>query len=125
MHKKKLDSGYKHNRYCNYENNNKNKRNYFWELFVLYFRMLNNLFFQQTYVTPTTTELPMVNNSTINGEKKSDDTDSTALAIRRGPEGKDNDSFLHEDVDKDSGILKNYFYFHIYCGARGMMWSTI
>lgn len=37
--------------------------------------------------------------------KKTDDTDSTALAIRRGPEGKDNDSFLHEDVDKDSGIL--------------------
>ncbi|XP_044016437.1 protein phosphatase 1 regulatory subunit 16A isoform X2 [Aphidius gifuensis] len=40
--------------------------------------------------------------SNTNESKKIDDTDSTALAIRRGPEGKDNDSFLHEDVDKDS-----------------------
>ncbi|XP_023246581.1 protein phosphatase 1 regulatory subunit 16A isoform X2 [Copidosoma floridanum] len=37
-------------------------------------------------------------------ENGMDDADSTALtqAVRRAPEGKDNDSFLHEDVDKDS-----------------------
>lgn len=33
-------------------------------------------------------------------------------AVRKGPEGKDNESFLHEDVDKDSGTFQTYFCLH-------------
>ncbi|XP_033215164.1 protein phosphatase 1 regulatory subunit 16A isoform X2 [Belonocnema kinseyi] len=63
---------------------------------------------QQTYVSisapKTNTPATETNGGTTEGA--GDDTDSTALApaVRKGPEGKDNDSFLHEDVDKDSGI---------------------
>ncbi|XP_034933971.1 protein phosphatase 1 regulatory subunit 16A isoform X2 [Chelonus insularis] len=62
---------------------------------------------QQTYVAPTTKcmePLPSANGTNLQ-DKTSDESDSAALtpAVRRGPEGKDNDSFLHEDVDKDSG----------------------
>ncbi|XP_033215165.1 protein phosphatase 1 regulatory subunit 16A isoform X3 [Belonocnema kinseyi] len=61
---------------------------------------------QQTYVSisapKTNTPATETNGGTTEGA--GDDTDSTALApaVRKGPEGKDNDSFLHEDVDKDS-----------------------
>lgn len=50
---------------------------------------------------------PLENNSQEVGDHE---TDSSALttAVRKGPEGKDNESFLHEDVDKDSGIFQMY-----------------
>lgn len=43
-------------------------------------------------------------------ENSHDENDSVALtpAIRRAPEGKDNDSFLSEDVDKDSGTQQGF-----------------
>lgn len=52
-----------------------------------------------------------------NGETREvpdDDTDSSVVAsnVRKGPEGKDNDSFLHEDVDKDSGTLRRSICLH-------------
>ncbi|KAJ8664485.1 hypothetical protein QAD02_006147 [Eretmocerus hayati] len=50
--------------------------------------------------------LPPSENSSGGPENSLDDTDSTSLTpvVRRAaPEGKDNDSFLHEDLDKDSG----------------------
>ncbi|XP_057319177.1 protein phosphatase 1 regulatory subunit 16A isoform X2 [Microplitis mediator] len=58
---------------------------------------------QQTYApTKPTDSIILANNSNV--QDKTEESDSTALtpAVRRGPEGKDNDSFLHEDVDKDS-----------------------
>ncbi|KAK0076565.1 hypothetical protein PV325_005174 [Microctonus aethiopoides] len=60
---------------------------------------------QQTYVTPTQSDAPLSGNNTNGQDSTTDESDSTTLtpAIRRAPEGKDNDSFLHEDVDKDSG----------------------
>lgn len=65
-------------------------------------------FFFQTYVSPPTPSIPPMENSTQ--EVGDHETDSSALtsAVRKGPEGKDNESFLHEDVDKDSGT------FHVY-----------
>ncbi|XP_011299917.1 protein phosphatase 1 regulatory subunit 16A isoform X2 [Fopius arisanus] len=56
---------------------------------------------QQTYAGPTSTD-PPTSNSTNTQEAKADEPDSTALTVRRGPEGKDNDSFVNEDVDKDT-----------------------
>ncbi|XP_024940893.1 protein phosphatase 1 regulatory subunit 16A isoform X2 [Cephus cinctus] len=62
---------------------------------------------QQTYVnqiSAPTQNISVSENSTNVHEGPTEETDSAALtpAVRRGPEGKDNDSFLHEDVDKDS-----------------------
>ncbi|XP_015111959.1 protein phosphatase 1 regulatory subunit 16A isoform X3 [Diachasma alloeum] len=58
---------------------------------------------QQTYAGPTSTDAPTSNNANTQ-EAKTDDPDSAALtsSVRRGPEGKDNDSFVNEDVDKDT-----------------------
>ncbi|XP_031777560.1 protein phosphatase 1 regulatory subunit 16A isoform X3 [Nasonia vitripennis] len=58
---------------------------------------------QHTYGNPSS-NIPPSENSSGGADNVHDDTDSTALtpAVRRAPEGKDNDSFLHEDVDKDS-----------------------
>ncbi|XP_051169443.1 protein phosphatase 1 regulatory subunit 16A isoform X2 [Leptopilina boulardi] len=61
---------------------------------------------QQTYVSMTApvTNAPATESNGETREVADDDTDSTVVAstVRKGPEGKDNDSFLHEDVDKDS-----------------------
>lgn len=62
-----------------------------------------------------------------NGETREvagDDTDSTVVAstVRKGPEGKDNDSFLHEDVDKDSGILRGIICLHWLWFSRLFLW---
>ncbi|XP_058796579.1 protein phosphatase 1 regulatory subunit 16A isoform X2 [Phymastichus coffea] len=58
---------------------------------------------QHTYGNPAVS-LPPSENSSGGLDNTHDDTDSTALtpAVRRAPEGKDNESFLHEDVDRDS-----------------------
>ncbi|XP_066581704.1 protein phosphatase 1 regulatory subunit 16A-like isoform X1 [Prorops nasuta] len=58
---------------------------------------------QQTYVNIPTPNIPPNENS-ASTQEVTNDSESTALtpAVRKGPEGKDNDSFLHEDVDKDS-----------------------
>ncbi|XP_011299918.1 protein phosphatase 1 regulatory subunit 16A isoform X3 [Fopius arisanus] len=61
---------------------------------------------QQTYAGPTSTD-PPTSNSTNTQEAKADEPDSTALTVRRGPEGKDNDSFVNEDVDKDTVFVKS------------------
>lgn len=43
----------------------------------------------------------------------SSETDNNApSAVRKAPEGKDNESFLHEDVDKESGIFQNMLNSH-------------
>lgn len=66
----------------------------------------------QTYVSAPTPNVPPMENNTQNvGEHE---TDSSALtpAVRKGPEGKDNESFLHEDVDKDSGTFQMYSCLH-------------
>ncbi|KAM0733970.1 Protein phosphatase 1 regulatory subunit 16A [Formica fusca] len=57
---------------------------------------------QQTYVGAPAPSIPPLENSTQ--EIGDHETDSSTLtsAVRKGPEGKDNESFLHEDVDKDS-----------------------
>ncbi|XP_048514811.1 protein phosphatase 1 regulatory subunit 16A isoform X1 [Athalia rosae] len=59
---------------------------------------------QQTYVGTPTQNVTPSENSTNMIDGTTEDTESSSLtpAVRRGPEGKDNDSFLHEDVDKDS-----------------------
>ncbi|EZA52656.1 protein phosphatase 1 regulatory subunit 16A isoform X3 [Ooceraea biroi] len=59
---------------------------------------------QQTYVSAPTPSIPPLENNTQ--EAGDHETDSNALtpAVRKGPEGKDNESFLHEDVDKDSAV---------------------
>ncbi|XP_025153098.1 protein phosphatase 1 regulatory subunit 16A isoform X7 [Harpegnathos saltator] len=61
---------------------------------------------QQTYVSAPTPSIPPLENNTQ--EVGDHETDSSALtpAVRKGPEGKDNESFLHEDVDKDSDLKK-------------------
>lgn len=74
----------------------------------------------QTYVAPAVTNnIAAIGNSTSTQDSANDDGDSSALtpAVRRGPEGKDNDSFLHEDVDKDSGTYREYLYFFIGSGS--------
>jgi len=66
----------------------------------------------QTYVSaPSTPNIAPLESNTQEGDNE---TDSSALtpAVRKGPEGKDNESFLHEDVDKDSGTFQMYFYLH-------------
>ncbi|XP_070153925.1 protein phosphatase 1 regulatory subunit 16A isoform X7 [Polyergus mexicanus] len=65
---------------------------------------------QQTYVGAPAPSIPPLENSTQ--EIGDDETDSNTLtsAVRKGPEGKDNESFLHEDVDKDSGTFQMYSY---------------
>lgn len=69
-------------------------------------------YFFQTYVSTPTTNIPPLENSTQ--EVGDHETDSSALtsAVRKGPEGKDNESFLHEDVDKDSGTFQMYSCLH-------------
>ncbi|KAK0162338.1 hypothetical protein PV327_008683 [Microctonus hyperodae] len=69
---------------------------------------------QQTYVTPTQSDTPSSGNNINGQDSTTDESDCTALtpAIRRAPEGKDNDSFLHEDVDKDSGTFQINFCLH-------------
>ncbi|XP_043280927.1 protein phosphatase 1 regulatory subunit 16A isoform X2 [Venturia canescens] len=66
---------------------------------------------QQTYVAPVVTNniAAIGNSASSQQEVTNDDGDSSALttSVRRGPEGKDNDSFLHEDVDKDSVFVKS------------------
>ncbi|XP_012283633.1 protein phosphatase 1 regulatory subunit 16A isoform X2 [Orussus abietinus] len=56
---------------------------------------------QQTYIG----SIAVSENTTNVRDGATEETDSAALtpAVRRGPEGKDNDSFMPEDVDKDSG----------------------
>lgn len=65
----------------------------------------------QTYVSAAKPNIPPLENSTQEGDHE---TDSSALtpAVRKGPEGKDNESFLHEDVDKDSGTFQMYSCLH-------------
>ncbi|CAD6204049.1 GSCOCG00009864001-RA-CDS [Cotesia congregata] len=53
-----------------------------------------------TYTSTKTPEPTIIANNT-NVENKTEESDLSP-AVRRGPEGKDNDSFLHEDADKDS-----------------------
>ncbi|KAL6432630.1 hypothetical protein ACFW04_006228 [Cataglyphis niger] len=59
---------------------------------------------QQTYVGAPAPNIPPLENNTQ--EVGDHETDSSTLppAVRKGPEGKDNESFLHEDVDKDSAV---------------------
>nr|XP_050858533.1 protein phosphatase 1 regulatory subunit 16A isoform X5 [Vespula vulgaris] len=63
---------------------------------------------QQTYVSIPTPNLPQTENSTNTQDVVNNETDSSTLtpAVRKGPEGKDNDSFMHEDVDKDSAVTE-------------------
>ncbi|XP_011503232.1 PREDICTED: protein phosphatase 1 regulatory subunit 16A isoform X2 [Ceratosolen solmsi marchali] len=60
---------------------------------------------QHTFGNPTT-NLSTSENSMGGSDNANEETDSTALTttVRRAPEGKDNDSFLNEEVDKDSDI---------------------
>ncbi|XP_058796580.1 protein phosphatase 1 regulatory subunit 16A isoform X3 [Phymastichus coffea] len=64
---------------------------------------------QHTYGNPAVS-LPPSENSSGGLDNTHDDTDSTALtpAVRRAPEGKDNESFLHEDVDRDSALPRQH-----------------
>lgn len=78
---------------------------------------LNITILQHTYIGNSASSLPPSENSSGGPENSNghDDTDSTALApaVRRpGPEGKDNDSFMHEDVDKDSGRYRFHYSLH-------------
>lgn len=58
--------------------------------------------------------MPQTENDISARENSSSDIDSNAppLAVRKAPEGKDNESFLHEDVDKESGIFQNMLHSH-------------
>lgn len=40
------------------------------------------------------------------------DSSTPPTAVRKAPEGKDNESFLHEDVDKESGTFQNMLHSH-------------
>lgn len=62
----------------------------------------------QTYVGGSTTNVPQSENEANVRENTSSETDSNVppTAARKAPEGKDNESFLHEDVDKESGIFQ-------------------
>lgn len=68
----------------------------------------------QTYVSGSTTNVPQSENEANVRENTSSETDSSAppTAVRKAPEGKDNESFLHEDVDKESGIFQNMLNSH-------------
>lgn len=67
----------------------------------------------QTYVNAPTPSIPPMENNTQG--VGTHETDSSALtAVRKGPEGKDNESFLHEDVDKDSGTFQMYSCLHMW-----------
>lgn len=44
--------------------------------------------------------------------------------MRKGPEGKDNESFLHEDVDKDSGTFQMYSCLHWLWFSR-LLWLIV
>ncbi|CAK9800273.1 Protein phosphatase 1 regulatory subunit 16A [Anthophora plagiata] len=59
---------------------------------------------QQTYVGGTTANVPQTESEANVRENTNSDTDSSVppTAVRKAPEGKDNESFLHEDVDKES-----------------------
>ncbi|XP_053992410.1 protein phosphatase 1 regulatory subunit 16A-like isoform X1 [Hylaeus volcanicus] len=59
---------------------------------------------QQTYVGGSTTNVPQTENEFSTRENTNNETDTNAppTAVRKAPEGKDNESFLHEDVDKES-----------------------
>ncbi|XP_076391516.1 myosin phosphatase targeting subunit 75D isoform X5 [Megachile rotundata] len=58
---------------------------------------------QQTYVGGSTANVPPSENE-VSARENANESDSSAppTAVRKAPEGKDNESFLHEDVDKDS-----------------------
>ncbi|XP_046144492.1 protein phosphatase 1 regulatory subunit 16A isoform X2 [Osmia bicornis bicornis] len=60
---------------------------------------------QQTYIGGPTVNVPSSENEIIARDSANNESDSGAppTAVRKAPEGKDNESFLHEDVDKDSG----------------------
>ncbi|XP_017788366.1 PREDICTED: protein phosphatase 1 regulatory subunit 16A [Habropoda laboriosa] len=62
---------------------------------------------QQTYVGGTTANVPQTESEANVRENTNSETDSSAppTAVRKAPEGKDNESFLHEDVDKESEHL--------------------
>ncbi|XP_043263353.1 protein phosphatase 1 regulatory subunit 16A-like isoform X3 [Colletes gigas] len=64
---------------------------------------------QQTYVGGSTANMPKTENEFNARENTNNETDSNAppTAVRKAPEGKDNESFLHEDVDKESVLLLN------------------
>ncbi|XP_060822503.1 protein phosphatase 1 regulatory subunit 16A isoform X1 [Bombus pascuorum] len=59
---------------------------------------------QQTYVGGSNANVPQSENEANVRENTSSETDSNVppTAARKAPEGKDNESFLHEDVDKES-----------------------
>ncbi|XP_033326171.1 myosin phosphatase targeting subunit 75D isoform X3 [Megalopta genalis] len=59
---------------------------------------------QQTYVVSATANVPQTENDINARENSSSEIDSNAppMAVRKAPEGKDNESFLREDVDKES-----------------------
>ncbi|XP_067214981.1 protein phosphatase 1 regulatory subunit 16A isoform X1 [Linepithema humile] len=60
---------------------------------------------QQTYVSGSAPNIPPLENSTQEvGNHETDSNSAMTPAVRKGPEGKDNESFLHEDVDKDSAV---------------------
>ncbi|KAL6432632.1 hypothetical protein ACFW04_006228 [Cataglyphis niger] len=65
---------------------------------------------QQTYVGAPAPNIPPLENNTQ--EVGDHETDSSTLppAVRKGPEGKDNESFLHEDVDKDSVFYVTFLF---------------
>ncbi|XP_034173551.1 myosin phosphatase targeting subunit 75D isoform X3 [Osmia lignaria lignaria] len=59
---------------------------------------------QQTYIGGPTVNVPSSENEISARDNANNESDSGAppTAVRKAPEGKDNESFLHEDVDKDS-----------------------
>ncbi|XP_076668308.1 myosin phosphatase targeting subunit 75D isoform X1 [Andrena cerasifolii] len=59
---------------------------------------------QQTYVGGSTANIAQSENDVSARENSNSETDSSTppTAVRKAPEGKDNESFLHEDVDKES-----------------------
>lgn len=70
-----------------------------------------------------TPNLPQTENSTNTQDVVNNETDSSTLtpAVRKGPEGKDNDSFMHEDVEKDSGTLQ-FFLCLYWLWFRRTLW---
>lgn len=75
---------------------------------------LQKIIFFQTYVGTSNTNAQQSENEANVRENTSGESDCSAppTAVRKAPEGKDNESFLHEDVDKESGILQNMLHSH-------------
>lgn len=69
---------------------------------------------QQTYVSGSGASIPVQENEISPREITSSESDSMAMstAVRKAPEGKDNESFLHEDTDKESGTFQNLLCLH-------------